>query len=147
MKPHIPPPLVAAAATLAMWLVAGVDAAPGGLRAALALAAFVAAVAFGAPAVAAFRRARTTVDPLHVDRASTLVTSGIYARTRNPMYVAMTLAFAAWALWLGGWWAWLGPAAFVLWIDRLQIRPEEAAMEALFGDAYRAYRSRVRRWI
>jgi protein-S-isoprenylcysteine O-methyltransferase Ste14 len=116
-------------------------------RTAAALAAFVLAGAFGLPALRAFRQAATTIDPVRIDRASALVTGGIYRATRNPMYVSLTLLLVAWALWLGGWWAWAGPVALVLWLDRFQIRPEERAMEARFGAAYLRYKAQVRRWL
>jgi protein-S-isoprenylcysteine O-methyltransferase Ste14 len=117
------------------------------VQAVAAFAAFLLAGIFAFPAVRAFRRARTTVDPVHVDRASAVVTGGIYRVTRNPMYVGLTLLLVAWALWLGGWWVWAGPVALLLWLDRFQIRPEEKAMEARFGEEYLRYKAQVRRWL
>lgn len=99
-------------------------------------------------AVHRFRIGGTTVDPLHPEKASSLVTGGVYRLSRNPMYLGFTLALIAWGLHLSdilGVAA--GPAGFVLWADRLQIVPEERALEARFGPAWREYRSRVRRWI
>jgi protein-S-isoprenylcysteine O-methyltransferase Ste14 len=63
------------------------------------------------------------------------------------MYVALTLLLAAWAVVLGGPWVWFGPAVLALWLDRLQILPEERAMAARVGADYAADRSRVRRWL
>lgn len=143
---RIPPPLLALAIGIAMAF-AGSDGPAEGWRTALAAALFVLAGVFGVPAVRAFRRAGTTVDPVRVDRSSALVTTGIYRVTRNPMYVALTLLLAAWAARLGGPWPWLGPLALVLWLDRFQIRPEERAMAARFGADYAAYAARVRRWL
>ena len=102
---------------------------------------------FGLTAVGAFRRSGTTIDPVHIERASSLVTSGVYRITRNPMYVSLTLMLVAWALWLDGPWVWAGPPLLVLWLDRFQIRPEEQTMAARFGEAYHSYRGQVRRWI
>ena len=89
----------------------------------------------------------TTVDPLRPARASGLVTSGPNRVTRNPMYVGMAGALVAHALIRGGWATVLPVAAFVAVIDRVQIRPEEAALRELFGEEYDAYCRRVRRWL
>lgn len=146
LKNRIPPPILTMVLALVMGLAAGwPEAAP--LRWALAFVVFMTAGVFGFPALRAFRRAETTIDPVRIDRASALVTTGVYARTRNPMYVALSLLLSAWALFLGGVWVWAGPLVLVLWLDRLQIRPEEVAMQARFGADYAAYRARVRRWL
>jgi protein-S-isoprenylcysteine O-methyltransferase Ste14 len=143
--PRIPPPILTLAFAVAMWCVG--DGSRPVLQAVAAFGAFVLARLFAFPAVRAFRRAGTTVDPVRVDRASALVTGGIYRVMRNPMYVALTLLLVAWALWLGGSWVWARPVALVLWLDRFQIRPEERAMEARFGGDYARYKDQVRRWI
>jgi len=100
----------------------------------------------GMAGVRAFARAQTTVNPLRPEAASRLVTGGIYRHTRNPMYLALLLALLAWGLWLGHAFAWLGVPVFALAMNRLQIWPEERALEALFGDEFRTYARRVRRW-
>ena len=100
----------------------------------------------GMAGVRAFARAQTTVNPLRPEAASRLVTGGIYRHTRNPMYLALLLALLAWGLWLGHAFAWLGVPVFALAMNRLQIRPEERALEALFGDEFRAYARQVCRW-
>jgi protein-S-isoprenylcysteine O-methyltransferase Ste14 len=95
----------------------------------------------------ALHRAHTTVNPVHVDQASSIVTNGVYRLTRNPMYVGLALLLTAWAIWLAVPWAFAGPALFGLYIYRFQILPEERAMEAKFGAEYLAYKQRVRRWL
>jgi protein-S-isoprenylcysteine O-methyltransferase Ste14 len=146
LRNRIPPPILAAGIILVMGLAAGWPAASP-IRWTAAGLVFLVAGAFGLPALRAFRRAETTIDPVRIDRASALVTTGIYRLTRNPMYVSLVLMLVAWALFLGGPWVWLGPAFLALWLDRLQIRPEEDAMAARFGAEYAAYRARVRRWL
>jgi protein-S-isoprenylcysteine O-methyltransferase Ste14 len=94
-----------------------------------------------------FRRARTTVHPLRPERASALVSGGIYRFTRNPMYVGMLTTLLGWAAWLAAPWALLGPVAFVAFIGRFQIAPEERVLQRLFGADYEAYTRRVRRWL
>jgi protein-S-isoprenylcysteine O-methyltransferase Ste14 len=111
----------------------------------------VAIIAFGfsfvARAFRTFRAAGTTIDPVHVDRVSALVTSGVFGRTRNPMYVGFATMLVGWAAFLAVPWLLLGPALFVLFTARFQIVPEERAMRARFGDTYAAYASRVPRWL
>ena len=102
---------------------------------------------FGAPAFRAFGRAKTTIDPVHIDRASAVVTTGVYRFTRNPMYVALTCLLVSWAAYLAAPWSLIGPPIFVLFITRFQIVPEERAMTAKFGAIYTDYKQRVRRWI
>lgn len=98
--------------------------------------------------VASFRRAGTTVDPRQPAGTSSLVAHGIYRYSRNPMYLGMLFVIAAWGLHLGHWPALAcGPLAFVLYLNHFQIVAEERALEAKFGDEYRAYARAVRRWI
>jgi protein-S-isoprenylcysteine O-methyltransferase Ste14 len=94
-----------------------------------------------------FRLARTTMSPLHPERSSRLVRSGIYRLTRNPMYLGWLLVVLAWGVFLQSTWALLGPVLFFLWINYLQIVPEERFLQQLFGESYAQYRHQVRRWI
>jgi len=94
-----------------------------------------------------FRRARTTVDPLHPERATAVVDGGIYQFTRNPMYLGMLLGLIGLTAFLANLLMPIGPVLFILYINRFQIAPEERALIGLFGDPYRAYLARVRRWI
>jgi protein-S-isoprenylcysteine O-methyltransferase Ste14 len=146
----VPPPLVALVIAAAMWGISlatpSVDvSARIRLGAAIAIALAGAAVAIAG--VAAFRRAKTTVNPLNPETSSSLVTSGVYRLTRNPMYVGIALALVAWAVFLSSGWALLGPLIFVLYMTRFQIVPEERVLSSMFGEAYAAYRARVRRWL
>jgi protein-S-isoprenylcysteine O-methyltransferase Ste14 len=107
----------------------------------------VAGVAVILAGVWEFRAARTTVDPLHPASASAMVQSGIYRRTRNPMYLGMLLALAGWSVWLASPAAMTVLPAFVLYLNRFQIAPEEQALAALFGAEFNQYRRSVRRWL
>lgn len=118
---------------------------PGMPIAALALAAAGGALSLGG--VMAFRTARTTVNPLHPERASTMVTAGVYRLSRNPMYAGLLLALAGWALHLSHPLAFLFPPLFFACMNRFQILPEERALTAKFGADYLEYAKRVRRWL
>ena len=97
--------------------------------------------------VLAFRRATTTVDPRSPQKTSTLVTSGIYGRSRNPMYLGFLLTLIGWWFLLGGGLSIVVPPAFAMSIHRYQIKPEERWMEERFKEDYRAYKKNVRRWL
>ena len=95
-----------------------------------------------------FVAAGTTTDPNRPDKASTLVTGGIYRFTRNPMYLGLVLLSAGWALRLGSLVGLLiGSGGLVAALTWLQIRPEERILGQTFGAEYHDYRSRVRRWL
>lgn len=109
-------------------------------------------IALGAAALAAsamdqFRRHETTVNPIAVDRVTSLVETGPNAITRNPMYVGLAGLLVAHAVMRRSWLALLPVAGFVAVIDRLQIRDEEVALRQRFGPAYDEYVARVPRWL
>ena len=97
--------------------------------------------------VLAFRRATTTVDPRSPQKTSTLVTSGIYGLSRNPMYLGFLQALIGWWFLLGGGLSIVVPPTFAMFIHRYQIKPEERWMEERFTEDYLAYKKNVRRWI
>jgi protein-S-isoprenylcysteine O-methyltransferase Ste14 len=146
----IPPPVIVAAVATGMWAAAqalpplGIPAA---LRIATAAAIAVAGVILSAWGIAAFRRARTTINPHRPGEATALVCTGPYRFTRNPMYAGMLLVLVAWAVFLASLPASLGPLVFILYINRFQIESEERALRWLFGGEYVAYKARVRRWL
>lgn len=106
----------------------------------------LAGAAIIATAVMQFRRARTTVDPMRPAKASALVRSGIFAYSRNPMYLGMAVGLGGWAVLLGSLSPWLVVAAFVPLLTWLQILPEEAVLSTLFGRDYDEYCAQVGRW-
>jgi protein-S-isoprenylcysteine O-methyltransferase Ste14 len=79
--------------------------------------------------------------------ATALVVSGVYRITRNPMYLGFLLLLLAEIVWLANPVALLGAPAFVLYLNRFQIGPEEQALHAHFGPEFSNYAARVRRWI
>lgn len=97
--------------------------------------------------VVAFRSAKTTVNPLHPERASALVAEGVYRVTRNPMYLGMLLVLIGWAIYLANVAGVVVLALFVAYMNRFQITPEERALEVRFGSEFADYRRRVRRWL
>jgi len=93
-----------------------------------------------------FYKSKTSVDPTKPEKASKLVTNGIYTLTRNPMYLAMLLLLLAFGLHLGNAFNVLLAAGFVGYMNRFQIIPEEQALLTIFGKEYQQYCKKVRRW-
>jgi protein-S-isoprenylcysteine O-methyltransferase Ste14 len=94
-----------------------------------------------------FRRAKTTVDPTKPNSASSLVRTGIYRCTRNPMYVGFLLILTGWAVAVANVASFLILPAFVVYMNRFQIKPEERALASIFGHDFKAYCTEARRWI
>lgn len=150
LEHKIPPPVVALlCAALAYGLADGLPQATldGPLRLPLAVVLALCGLGCDMAGLWAFRRHRTTVNPLTPGKASAVVQDGIYRFTRNPMYVGMALLLTAWVAWLGAPLGLLALALFAAYITRFQILPEERALLAKFGADYAAYCARVRRWL
>jgi protein-S-isoprenylcysteine O-methyltransferase Ste14 len=146
----VPPPLVALLDGAAMWAAGRLLPAvhvTGQWRYLLAGVCAGFGVIVAILGVWAFREAKTTVNPVTPEKASSVVTGGIFSYTRNPMYVGLTALLVGWAIWLAAPWVFLGPVALVLYLTRFQIIPEERVMSAKFGRDYNEYRKRVRRWL
>lgn len=146
----IPPPLVMLMVGLLMWLLSFIF--PTLTMASISSLSGAAIIGLGGlgismAGVITFMRAKTTSDPRKPADASTLVTSGIYRLTRNPMYLGVLLILIAWGLTLGNLLALICAFIFVPYINRYQILPEEQLLEDKFGAVFTAYKAKVRRWI
>ena len=150
LENRIPPPFLVPLFGAAMWAAAliGPQIQPDrNVRIVAAVVLALPSLLILSAGFLTFRRAKTTIDPVRIDRASTVVTTGIFRYTRNPMYVAFTGFLLAWAVYLAVPWALFGPAFYVLFLTRFQIIPEERAMSTKFGGQYEQYRNQVRRWL
>ncbi len=146
----VPPPLVAAVSAFAMWLAHhGLPALSVAIPARPVVAAVLAAAGLllGLAGVLAFRAVGTTIHPTHPEKTSAVVTTGVYAVSRNPMYLGLALLLSGWATWLANLLAFALVLAFAAYITRFQIVPEERIMREKFGDPYVAYLESVRRWL
>jgi protein-S-isoprenylcysteine O-methyltransferase Ste14 len=146
----VPPPIVALVLALLMWLtpaVAGLVQIPYSARVICAVALVCVGQGISIAGMVAFRRAKTTVNPVKASLASSWVIRGVYRYTRNPMYVGLLLTLLGWAVFLANPFAVLWVVVFVLYITRFQIIPEERVLVSLFGAEYEAYKGRVRRWV
>lgn len=146
----IPPPAVALLLGLLMWLLpawGGLLDWSYGTRLTLAVLLVLLGQGISVSGMVAFRRAKTTINPIQADAASSLVSGGIYRFTRNPMYVGLGITLLAWAAFLAKPAALVFLPVYVLYIHRFQIIPEERILTRLFGAEYTAYQQRVRRWL
>lgn len=146
----VPPALVFAVFMAAMWLLSKLL--PGVKLSStvryLSLLFFLCTGAvFGLWGVISFWKNNTTIHPDEPERSTALVTTGLYKITRNPMYVGLVFLLVGWAFYLANIFSFLLIVGFVLYITRFQIKPEERALERLFGQEYLAYKNEVRRWL
>jgi len=147
----IPPPAILILCGVFAWLTSVTVTTPldghGVVATILAILSMSVGIMLAASAILSFRRMETTIDPKKPDDASTLVTSGIYRFTRNPMYLALLLLLSGWVIYLGSIMGIAFLFIFVAYITRFQIRPEERILASIFGEAYFNYCGEVRRWI
>lgn len=114
-----------------------------------AVAAVVALAGAGIMVAAAmrFRRKGTTLDPRDPGKSQLIVSDGVFAFTRNPMYLGMALMLLGLGLGLSNVAALVWVPLFVGYIDRWQIQPEERMLSERFGQPYLDYLKQVRRWL
>ena len=108
---------------------------------------FVLGVVFTLSGVASFKQHKTTVNPMKTENVSTLVMSGVYKYTRNPMYVGMLMTLLGYFFYLGNPINMLFIALFIWYMNKYQIKPEEVFLTSIFGDEYAVYKENVRRWL
>ena len=98
-------------------------------------------------AVSSFKKHETTINPIAIKKASSLVISGAFKYSRNPMYLGMVfflLAVTAKFNVIGGI---LITFLFASFITKFQIIPEEEAMHEIFGEEFDSYKQKTRRWL
>ncbi|WP_218352895.1 methyltransferase family protein [Alteromonas lipotrueiana] len=144
----IPPAIVFIVALIAIWLISQLDYPS--IWWVLQLAGLLVIAAGVLVIIAAslqFRRHRTTLDPRVPDKATALLTRGIFAYSRNPIYLAFVLIALGFALSLQSVAALIVPPILILYLQRFQIRPEEKHLAHKFKEQYKSYCQRTRRWL
>ncbi|NQY89361.1 MAG: isoprenylcysteine carboxylmethyltransferase family protein [Colwellia sp.] len=94
-----------------------------------------------------FRKHKTTFHPHTPEKTRKVVDSGIYAHSRNPMYLALALILFALAIYLKNIACFAVMPLFIWYITRYQIKPEEEMLNKLFPTDYQIYSQKVRRWL
>ena len=113
----------------------------------LSTISFMLGITVFATAVSSFKRQNTTVNPISIEKASSLVVNGVFKYSRNPMYLGMLFILLGLTFkfnLIGGL---LFTSLFMIFISIFQIKPEEAAMEKLFDQEWKDYIKNVRRWL
>ena len=97
--------------------------------------------------IVTFRKAKTTVTPLHPGKTSSLVTMDIYKYMRNPMHFGLLLILFSYELYLQNLASMFVLLIYVWFISKYQIMPKEEVLYKVFGDDYKNCQDRVKRWI
>jgi len=108
---------------------------------------FLCGVALGVAGIVSFHRAKTSVHPMNLKLTSALVTGGAYRFSRNPMYLGIAIALVGWGIYLSNVIAPVFVVAFICYMNRFQILPEERSLERQFGEQFKNYKHQVRRWL
>ena len=114
---------------------------------AFSIISFVVGIFVFAAAVSSFKKQKTTVNPISIEKASSLVVNGIFKYSRNPMYLGMSLVLLGLTFKFNVIGGLLFTGIFMLFITIFQIKPEEVAMEKLFDQEWKDYTKNVRRWL
>jgi len=150
MKLKIPPAIQVALFATLMWIIkksTTITHFEFELQRVVSWIIFGIGIAIEIIAIYAFRKAHTTANPLHPNKASTLVIVSIYKVSRNPMYLGMFFILLAFAVRLGNLFTFPVVILYVWYITTFQIKPEEKILAELFGNDYSIYCKKVRRWI
>jgi protein-S-isoprenylcysteine O-methyltransferase Ste14 len=148
---RVPPPLVFVAGWIAAWLLHralpfSIDGAgPSAVQRAVGATVLAGGLLLMVWAVLTFAAARTPLVPVRAARV--LVESGPFRFSRNPMYLGLTLAYTGLAILLNLVWPFLVLPGVLVLLTVAVVRREERHLMARFGHKYRAYTSRVRRWM
>ena len=113
----------------------------------LSIISFIVGISVLVTAIISFKNHETTVNPISIEKASSLVVTGIFQYSRNPMYLGMSFILLGLTLkfnLIGGL---IFTGLFMLFITIFQIKPEESAMEKLFDQEWKDYVCNVRRWL
>jgi protein-S-isoprenylcysteine O-methyltransferase Ste14 len=146
----IPPALIGAGFALIQLVVARqIPRLAVEIETQIPIALFVAAIGFGIAifGVLSFKKAATTVNPLSPEKTRSLVKSGVYSYSRNPMYLGMMIVLVAWSIYIGNVASTAIVVLFWAYITHFQIKPEEEALNVLFPEDFRDYCQNIRRWL
>ncbi|MCW8864081.1 MAG: isoprenylcysteine carboxylmethyltransferase family protein [Colwellia sp.] len=94
-----------------------------------------------------FHKHQTTFHPHTPEKTSTVVDSGLFAYSRNPMYISLVLLLLAVAVYLQNYTSFVMLPLFIWYLTQFQIIPEEKMLNKLFPNEYQAYCQKVRRWL
>ncbi len=144
------PPLVTAIFALLMWSVTKITpeyAIFGQYKTTLAIIILSLGIFIMLVAAAFILKAKTTINPMRPDKSSSLVTSGLYKFSRNPIYLADFIILIAFGVYLSNIFSFIIMIGFIFYMNKFQVKPEERFLEEKFGTDYLTFKAQVRRWI
>ena len=94
-----------------------------------------------------FIKSKTTINPIQFEETNRLVTSGIFKYSRNPMYLGMLMIIISTSTFYLNIYSILTPFLFIFWINKFQIKREEAFLTEKFGKEYLSYKNKTKRWL
>lgn len=149
LKHKIPPPMILLIAGFAIWFLRNIAPIPFAysLRAILGALFIIFGFGLDLSGLLEFRKFQTTMNPLKPENASKIVQTGIYSKTRNPMYLGMVFILIGWSIINKASFGILVIPIFIKYIETFQIKPEEEILSSQFGAEYDNYRSKTARWI
>ena len=146
----IPPLILVAIFAVIMWPLSSdmkIDILPQSVNLIVAVIILLMGLTVAMAGVFSFKESDTTVNPTTPQKATFLVTTGVYQFTRNPMYLGFFLFLVSWAVYLSSLVSLVMPVFYVLYMNKFQIIPEEKILNSIFGEEFDVYKKRVRRWL
>ncbi len=150
MKLKVPPVIVVAITVFLMWVIdkyLSLEFLAFNVPKWIIILTSILGIACIVLGVIQFSVKKTTVNPHKPEDSTSLVSSGIYSISRNPMYLGMLILLVFYGLFLGDGLVFLMLPVFIWYMNSFQIKPEEEILVELFGDQYVDYKKKVRRWI
>jgi len=150
LKLKVPPPIYMLLMAVLMW---GLDKyfpihdLESSLGVKLGVLLIITALIVDLKSLLQFFRGHTTINPIHPEKSRTLITTGMYQYSRNPMYLGLLFLLTGWGFILASASPLIMLPVFVVIITRQQILPEEQVLEQKFGQQYRDYKKSVKRWL
>ena len=148
MNNKIPPPIVTLLSGLAIYFSKNIfPNHHGPILDVFSILLLICGIIIIRTAFLSFKNHQTTINPLNLTKTSSLVNTGIFKYTRNPMYLGMVFILISIALKFNIYGGIIVVLLFFSFITKFQIVPEENAMENLFGKEYKKYKKTTRRWL
>ncbi len=145
----IPPVLTFAICVALMWLTSLISneaVMNTKFRLIIGMISLVTGGCIASAGVLEFKKVKTPLNPLKPDQAKSVVSTGIYKFTRNPMYLGLLFGLIFWTCYLDNLYCLIFVIFFPWYMTQFQIKPEERTLQSIFGEPYDAYKTRVRRW-
>ena len=148
MNNKIPPPIIALVCSLGILFSKSFFKEYSNVNnASISILFFLIGIACFFFAIKLFNKFDTTINPLKPEKATSLIVSGIYMYSRNPMYLGMLFILISISIRyniIGGF---ISISTFIIYITKFQIIPEEQQLKRIFGEKFINYKKKTRMWL